>query len=74
MTVTLKSEPVSQPATETPFEFLRSLAKELSTGRVELPSFPDAAARTQQVLSDDSVTSERIEGHPQFSTLALDPA
>jgi HD-like signal output (HDOD) protein len=47
-------------ATETPFQFLTSLAKELSTGRVELPSFPDAAARTQQVLSDDNVTSERI--------------
>jgi HD-like signal output (HDOD) protein len=27
---------------------------------VELPSFPEAAARVQQVLSDDSVTSERI--------------
>jgi HD-like signal output (HDOD) protein len=36
------------------------LAKELSSGRVELPSFPEAAARVQQVLSDDSVTSERI--------------
>jgi HD-like signal output (HDOD) protein len=47
-------------ATETPFQFLSSLAKELSNGRVELPSFPDVAARTQHVLSDDSVTSERI--------------
>ena len=60
MTVPLKSEPAQEPVKETPFEFLRSLARELSTGRVELPSFPDTAARTQQVLSDDSVTSERI--------------
>jgi HD-like signal output (HDOD) protein len=60
VTATLKSESVSAPAKETPFEFLSSLAKELSTGRVELPSFPDAAARTQTVLSDDNVTSERI--------------
>jgi HD-like signal output (HDOD) protein len=36
------------------------MAKELSAGRVDLPSYPDAAARVQQVLSDDSVTSERI--------------
>jgi HD-like signal output (HDOD) protein len=60
VTLSLKSEPAQEPAKETPFEFLRALARELSTGRVELPSFPDTAARTQQVLSDDSVTSERI--------------
>jgi HD-like signal output (HDOD) protein len=58
--MTLKSDAAPSPATETPFQFLSSLAKELSSGRVELPSFPDAAARTQHVLSDDSVTSERI--------------
>jgi len=39
---------------------VRDLAGELSAGRVELPSFPDAAARVQQVLSDDAVTQERI--------------
>ena len=60
MTMPLKSAPAPQTATETPFQFLSSLAKELSSGRVELPSFPDVAARTQHVLSDDSVTSERI--------------
>lgn len=59
MTVPVKQEARSEPS-ETPFQFLTSLAKELSSGRVELPSFPDAAARTQQVLSDDNVTSERI--------------
>ncbi|MGH8143146.1 MAG: HDOD domain-containing protein [Steroidobacteraceae bacterium] len=42
------------------FTFVRDLATELSAGRVELPSFPEAAARVQQVLSDESVTSERI--------------
>ena len=60
MTAPLKSESGPAPAKETAFQFLTSLAKELSTGRVELPSFPDAAARTQHVLSDDNVTSERI--------------
>lgn len=42
------------------FKFVSDLAKELSTGRVELPSFPDAAARVQQVLSDENVSAERI--------------
>jgi len=47
-------------SSESPFQFLSNLAKELSAGRVELPSFPDAAARLQQALADVSVTSERI--------------
>ncbi|HTT06671.1 MAG TPA: HDOD domain-containing protein [Steroidobacteraceae bacterium] len=42
------------------FKFLSGLAKELSSGRVELPSFPDAAARVQQVLSDPAVDGDRI--------------
>ena len=42
------------------FEFVAELARELSTGRVELPSFPDAAARLQQALADSNVTAERI--------------
>ncbi len=46
--------------TDSTFKFVSELAKELSSGRVELPSFPEAAARVQQVLSDESVTSERI--------------
>ncbi len=50
----------AQSAESSPFKFVSELARELSSGRVELPSFPEAAARVQQVLSDDSVTSERI--------------
>jgi HD-like signal output (HDOD) protein len=45
---------------ESLFKFVRELAEELSTGRVDLPSFPDAAARVQQALSDEHVTGERI--------------
>jgi HD-like signal output (HDOD) protein len=39
---------------------LSALAKELSAGHVDLPSFPDAAARVQHVLSNEDITSERI--------------
>ncbi len=42
------------------FEFLQSLARELSAGRVELPSFPDAAARVQLAVSNPDSTSERV--------------
>jgi HD-like signal output (HDOD) protein len=42
------------------FEFVSELARELSSGRVELPSFPEAAARLQQALADQNVTAERI--------------
>ena len=43
-----------------PFEFVTELARELSSGRVELPSFPDAAARLQQALTDPNVSAERV--------------
>ncbi len=42
------------------FDFVRSLAQELSTGKVEIPSFPEVAARVQRVLSDENVTPDRI--------------
>jgi HD-like signal output (HDOD) protein len=52
--------PAASDQQASPFQFLSELAKELSAGRVDVPSYPDAAARVQQVLSDDNVTSERI--------------
>lgn len=42
------------------FAFVQTLATELSSGRVELPGFPDIAARVQQVLADENVSSDRI--------------
>jgi HD-like signal output (HDOD) protein len=32
----------------------------LSSGKVELPGFPDIVARVQQVLSDDNVSTDRV--------------
>lgn len=52
------------PAAETPrgaaFEFVRLLAQELSSGQVEIPSFPEVAARVQKVLADENVAPDRI--------------
>jgi HD-like signal output (HDOD) protein len=57
---TLKSDAQEAATQKALFEFVSELARELSLGRVDLPSFPDAAARVQQVLSDEAVTGERI--------------
>src|SRR5690349_11921501 len=42
------------------FLFVQTLATELSSGKVELPGFPDIAARVQHVLADENVTTERV--------------
>ena len=60
MSATSRSRPAESESSGSPFQFLSDLARELSAGRVDLPSFPDAVARVQHVLSDDSITSERI--------------
>ena len=60
MSATTRSQPAEAETSGSPFQFLSDLARELSAGRVDLPSFPDAVARVQHVLSDDSISSERI--------------
>ena len=42
------------------FEFVRELAAELSEGAIELPSFPEVAARVQKVLSENDSDSARV--------------
>ncbi len=56
----MRSTSAATESVDPGFQFVRSLAAELSAGRVELPSFPDVAARVQQVLNDESVSQERI--------------
>jgi HD-like signal output (HDOD) protein len=42
------------------FEFVQFLAQELSSGKVELPSFPDIAIKVRKVLADDDVNLEMV--------------
>lgn len=42
------------------FIFVSDLAREVSTGKVELPSFPDVAVRVRKVLADEHVSNEQI--------------
>ncbi len=42
------------------FDFVRSLAAELSSGNVDLPSFPEIAVRVRRVLSDPKSSLEQV--------------
>lgn len=42
------------------FAFVGELAQEVSTGKVELPSFPDVAVRVRKVLADEAVSNDQI--------------
>lgn len=42
------------------FAFVSELAQEVSSGKVELPSFPDVAVRVRKVLADEHVANDQI--------------
>jgi HD-like signal output (HDOD) protein len=42
------------------FAFVQALATELSSGKVELPGFPDIVARVQAALADENVSTDKI--------------
>ncbi len=44
----------------TAFAFVQMLATELSSGKIDMPSFPDVAARVRKVLSDEFVSSKQV--------------
>src|SRR5579862_2759943 len=49
-----------QPSANVAFEFVRSLAAELSAGKVDLPSFPEVAVRVRRILSDPESTLDQV--------------
>src|SRR5580700_584577 len=44
----------------TAFDFIKSLAAELSGGKVDLPSFPEIAVRVRRILSDPKSTIDQV--------------
>jgi HD-like signal output (HDOD) protein len=50
---------IENPSTRA-FEFVRSLATELSAGKVDLPSFPEIAVRVRRVLSDPKSSIDQV--------------
>jgi len=61
MSTPLKNSPNSpETAHASAFEFIRSLAAELSRGKVDLPSFPEIAVRVRRILSDPKSTIDQV--------------
>lgn len=55
----LQSSPdAAQPSSA--FEFIRTLAAELSGGKIDLPSFPEVAVRVRRILSDPKSSIEQV--------------
>jgi HD-like signal output (HDOD) protein len=50
----------SQAPAGVAFEFIRTLAGELSGGKVDLPSFPEIAVRVRRILSDPNSTVAQV--------------
>ena len=56
-----KPEETTLPGDSTAaFAFVSELAKEVSSGKVELPSFPDVAVRVRKVLADEAIANDQI--------------
>jgi HD-like signal output (HDOD) protein len=56
-----KPEETTLPGDSTAaFAFVSELAQEVSSGKVELPSFPDVAVRVRKVLADEAIANEQI--------------
>ncbi len=49
-----------QPQSNVAFDFVRTLAAELSGGNVDLPSFPEIAVRVRRVLSDPKSSVDQV--------------
>src|SRR5271154_3867935 len=50
----------SQAPAGVAFEFIRTLAGELSGGKVDLPSFPEIAVRVRRILSDPNSSVAQV--------------
>ncbi len=59
----MNTQPETSPAdgsTQAAFEFVRELAAELSSGKVEMQGFPDIALRVRRALADEEVSAEKV--------------
>lgn len=57
----IKNDEATVPGDSTAaFAFVSELAQEVSSGKVELPSFPDVAVRVRKVLADEAIANEQI--------------
>src|ERR1700727_2070602 len=59
MGANLRNKPI-QAQSHVAFDFVRTLAGELSKGNVDPPSFPEVAVRVRRVLSDPKSSLEQV--------------
>ncbi len=50
----------SRDSTQEAFEFVKALASELTSGTINIPSFPEVAVRLQRMLADERTDAERV--------------
>jgi HD-like signal output (HDOD) protein len=55
-----QTQTASPSGSKEAFAFVQTLATELSSGKIDMPSFPDIAARVRKVLSDEFVGSKQV--------------
>jgi HD-like signal output (HDOD) protein len=55
-----RKENIAGPSDQEAFAFVQVLAREMSGGKIEIPSFPDVAIRIRQVLADDNCDSAQV--------------
>ncbi|HTX23260.1 MAG TPA: HDOD domain-containing protein [Steroidobacteraceae bacterium] len=51
---------LNPPGAQDAFLFVRALATELSSAEVDLPGFPEIAARVRQALADENVSTDKV--------------
>ena len=59
-TQTATSEQQAEASRKAGFEFVKQLAAELSTGKFELPPFPETAMRVRDALNDAEVNADKV--------------
>jgi HD-like signal output (HDOD) protein len=55
-----RQENIAGPSNQAAFAFVQALAREMSSGKIEIPCFPDVALRIRQVLADDNCNSGQV--------------
>jgi HD-like signal output (HDOD) protein len=60
LTVSAQTSSLQPQHSQVAFAFIRSLAGELSAGKVDLPSFPEIAVRVRRVLSDPASSVDQV--------------
>jgi len=57
---TQSATPADGAPNQAAFEFVKELAAELSSGKIDMPGFPDIALRVRRALADEDVSADNV--------------